>query len=102
MFCWHVEDLNMASINFNHHGEAKFWYGIARTDYKKFENFVKNRYPEFFVECGEFLRHKTLLINPYVLKQWMPDIQIIKFFKKTHPKERRIHNNSIQCLSLWL
>ena len=92
----------MASINYNHYGEAKFWYGIARTDYKKFENFLKNRYPEFFVECNEYLRHKTLLVNPYMLKQWMPDIRIIKFVKKTDSEERRVYYNSVQCLSFWV
>jgi len=41
MFGWHVEDLNMASINFNHSGAPKFWYSIGRKDYKKFESYVK-------------------------------------------------------------
>lgn len=68
----------MCSINFNHYGAPKFWYGISRADYKKFENFVRNRIPENFIECGQFLRHKTTLINPYLLKSWMPDIKLIK------------------------
>ena len=37
MFGWHVEDLNMPSINYNHHGAPKFWYHIGRKDYKKFD-----------------------------------------------------------------
>lgn len=78
MFCWHVEDLNMASMNYNHYGEPKFWYGIAKSDYKKFESFVKTRFPELFVECNEFMRHKTLMINPYLLKKLMPELKIIK------------------------
>lgn len=78
MFAWHVEDLNMCSINFNHYGAPKFWYGISRSDYKKFENFVKTRIPERFIECDQFLRHKTTLINPYYLKTWLPEIKLIK------------------------
>lgn len=78
MFCWHVEDLNMASMNYNHYGSPKFWYGIGKADYKKFENFVKTRFPELFVECNEFMRHKTLMINPYLLKKMMPELKIIK------------------------
>lgn len=81
IFAWHVEDLNMASLNYNHYGAPKFWYGISRADYKKFENFVKNRMPERFLECNELLRHKTVLINPYLLKTILPDIKIIKLFK---------------------
>lgn len=30
IFAWHVEDYNMGSINFQHAGKPKFWYGISR------------------------------------------------------------------------
>jgi jumonji domain-containing protein 2 len=30
IFAWHVEDYNMGSINFQHYGKPKFWYGISR------------------------------------------------------------------------
>lgn len=65
IFGWHIEDLNMASINYNHHGAPKLWYTIPKKDQKKFESFVKNIFPGNFLECSEFLRHKTTVINPY-------------------------------------
>jgi jumonji domain-containing protein 2 len=30
IFAWHVEDYNMSSINFQHFGSPKIWYGVAR------------------------------------------------------------------------
>ena len=27
-FCWHFEDLMLPSINYNHWGNPKLWYGV--------------------------------------------------------------------------
>lgn len=78
LFGWHVEDLNMPSINYNHYGAPKFWYCIGRKDYRKFEQYVKDFYPEEFLTCSEFLRHKTTVINPYYLKEDCENISITK------------------------
>lgn len=78
IFGWHVEDLNMPSINYLHYGAPKFWYCIGRKDYKKFENYVKDFYPKEFLECSEFLRHKTTIIHPYFLWKEMPEISLTK------------------------
>ena len=77
-FAWHVEDYNLASINYMHYGAPKVWYTIARKDYKKFQQFVKNIFPREFLECSEYLRHKTIVINPYFIREYMPNITITK------------------------
>lgn len=34
---------------------------------EKFEEFVKSKFPEYFKECPEYIRHKTTLIYPGLL-----------------------------------
>jgi len=67
MFGWHKEDMDLYSINYLHYGKSKFWYGVDLDCNEKFENFVKSKFPEYFKECPEYIRHKTTLIHPAVL-----------------------------------
>lgn len=46
--------------------------------YRKFESYVKAKFQERNLECNQFLRHKTILINPYLIRQEMPDLPIHK------------------------
>jgi hypothetical protein len=39
-FCWHVEDSNINSINYNHFGGKKIWYVIPESDKAKFDDFI--------------------------------------------------------------
>lgn len=78
MFAWHTEDLEMSSINIMHTGKPKFWYCIGRQDYKKLEQWVRTHHPEPFVHCPQFMRHKIIVVNPYKLKEQIPDLHIEK------------------------
>ncbi len=91
VFAFHTEDYDLNAINYLHYGKPKFWYTIRKSDNKKFERYFKDRYPEAFMKCGQFMRHKTVLINPYKLKKDRPEIEIEKFSKKTHSETRRVH-----------
>lgn len=64
MFGWHKEDMDLYSINYLHYGKPKFWYGIDLDQNEKFEGFVKSKFPDYFKECPEYLRHKTTLVFP--------------------------------------
>jgi jumonji domain-containing protein 2 len=78
MFAWHCEDLDLASINFMHSGAAKFWYFVPARDQKKLELYMKSKYPQAFVECPQYFRHKTIVVNPYLVKQYNPSIHLTK------------------------
>lgn len=67
MFGWHKEDMDLYSINYLHYGQPKFWYTVDMEDNAKFEEFAKAKFPEYFKECSDYIRHKTTLIHPQVL-----------------------------------
>lgn len=69
MFGWHKEDMDLQSINYIHLGCSKFWYGIHTDDNEKFEQLVKSRFPDYFKDCPEYIRHKTTLVHPQVLME---------------------------------
>ncbi len=60
----------------------RFWYCIPLSESHKLENFAKQYFVEGFSKCKEFVRHKTVLINPYLLKQKIPDLIIHKYLNQ--------------------
>lgn len=69
MFAFHVEDMNLYSINYLHFGESKSWYSIPERDSKRFENLCDSYYPNDKQNCPEYLRHKTKIISPLRLQK---------------------------------
>jgi len=55
------------SINYLHYGKPKFWYSIDLDSNEDFEELANTYFKDLHRECGEFLRHKTTLIEPKVL-----------------------------------
>lgn len=66
-FAWHLEDVDLYSINYIHFGAPKQWYSISQEDARKFEHAMKSIWPVDAKNCDQFLRHKTYLISPDVL-----------------------------------
>ncbi|VDM15655.1 unnamed protein product [Hydatigera taeniaeformis] len=66
-FAWHVEDMDLYSINYLHFGEPKLWYCIPPAFARKFEAFAREHFKSEFLACRSFLRHKSILIDPKVL-----------------------------------
>ncbi|CAF0760294.1 unnamed protein product, partial [Didymodactylos carnosus] len=73
VFGMHTEDCDLYSLNYLHHGAAKIWYVIPEAYAERLENFVyQNNLLELTGDeklCTAPLQHKTLLINPHVLRQ---------------------------------
>jgi hypothetical protein len=68
-FAWHLEDVDLYSINYLHFGAPKQWYSISQADARRFEAAMKNIWPTEAKACDQFLRHKAFLISPGHLKQ---------------------------------
>lgn len=68
-FAWHLEDVDLYSINYIHFGAPKQWYSISQEDARKFEAAMKKIWPNDSKNCDQFLRHKTYLISPELLQK---------------------------------
>lgn len=67
-FAWHLEDMDLYSINYIHFGAPKLWYSISQEDKDKFFQLMCDIWPEEFKNCREFLRHKTFHVSPSLLR----------------------------------
>jgi hypothetical protein len=67
-FAWHLEDVDLYSINYIHFGAPKQWYSISQKDAPKFEAAMKSIWTSDSKNCDQFLRHKTYLVSPTILK----------------------------------
>ena len=89
-FAWHVEDMDLFSINYIHFGAPKFWYAVPQAKAVQLENSMRSKsesrpinfilIPLAFVscigyfandtnQCRQFLRHKSFLASPPLLSQ---------------------------------
>ncbi|KAI8331725.1 JmjC domain, hydroxylase-domain-containing protein [Chlamydoabsidia padenii] len=66
-FPWHVEDMDLYSINYLHFGAPKQWYAIPGSYNKKFESVMQTTFFQQSKACPEFLRHKTQIASPKFL-----------------------------------
>ncbi|KTW29773.1 hypothetical protein T552_00980 [Pneumocystis carinii B80] len=63
-FCWHNEDHYTYSINYQHLGETKTWYGIPSSDADLFEQIMRNTIPELFEQQPDLLFQLVTMISP--------------------------------------
>eukprot|EP01135_Chromosphaera_perkinsii_P002011 Nk52_evm58s215 gene=Nk52_evmTU58s215 len=69
-FAWHTEDMDLYSINYIHFGAGKTWYCVPPSHGARFENLANTFFPAQNKLCSAFLRHKTTVISPSILKKY--------------------------------
>lgn len=68
-FCWHSEDHYAYSINYQHFGDTKTWYGIPGEDAEKFEQAMREKIPEMFEQQPDLLFQLVTLLQPEKLQK---------------------------------
>ncbi|KAJ3576999.1 hypothetical protein NP233_g53 [Leucocoprinus birnbaumii] len=63
-FAWHVEDMDLFSINYIHFGAPKFWYAVPQGRAQALEQTMRSYFPQDTSACPQFLRHKSFLASP--------------------------------------
>jgi len=51
-FAWHLEDVDLYSINYIHFGAPKQWYSISREDKPKFEQVMRGKFFSLFSQLA--------------------------------------------------
>ncbi|CAI2351531.1 unnamed protein product [Caenorhabditis sp. 36 PRJEB53466] len=67
-FCWHTEDHWTYSVNYNHFGERKIWYGVGGDDAEKFEDALRKLAPGLTARQRDIFHHMTTAANPGLLR----------------------------------
>lgn len=65
-FCWHVEDLWVNSLNYNHKGGIKTWYFIPGSYKEKFDKYIKEKYCQTTFK-KTLLQRLTFMVDPLEL-----------------------------------
>ncbi|CAL1702812.1 unnamed protein product [Somion occarium] len=68
-FAWHVEDMDLLSINYIHFGAPKYWYAVPQARAGALEQTMRGYFPKDTSQCSQFLRHKSFLASPTLLSQ---------------------------------
>ena len=66
-FCWHFEDHMLYSVNYNHVGAAKTWYGVPGAAADAFEECFKQAMPDLFAVQPDLLLQLVTMLSPSLL-----------------------------------
>ncbi|KAF8508447.1 JmjC domain, hydroxylase-domain-containing protein [Hysterangium stoloniferum] len=63
-FAWHVEDMDLFSINYIHFGPPKLWYAMPQSWASNLKTTMKGYFPHNISNCPQFVHHKSFLTSP--------------------------------------
>ena len=67
-FGLHTEDCELQGASYLHYGQPKRWWVVPPSHASRVRSLAASLFPELADECSSFLRHKTTLISPKMLK----------------------------------
>ena len=73
-FCWHAEDHYAYSINYQHVGDTKTWYGVPGRDADKLEAAMKKLVPDLFETQPDLLFQLVTMFSPEKLRNEGVDV----------------------------
>lgn len=68
-FCWHNEDHHTYSINYQHFGDTKTWYGVPGADAHLLEETLMSAAPDLFEQSPDLLFQLVTMMSPDKLKK---------------------------------
>jgi len=66
-FSWHVEDMDLYSVNYLHYGAPKTWYCVPPMFAYKLERVANKMFPDMSSVCKNYTRHKCSMLSPKLL-----------------------------------
>lgn len=64
-----MQYMDLYCIDYLHQGAPRTWYAIPPSGKKRFEEFAAEAIPDRFEKCKAYLRHKTCLFSPTLLRE---------------------------------
>ena len=95
-FAWHVEDMDLFSINYIHFGAGKFWYAVPQARASALEQTMRGETSgrsTFSIDCVDLSHHRTF---PRTLKVFtVPQAQELS--RVTHDARKNLVSSQYSC-----